>query len=83
MSRWPEAWRNSLNSCFLMNLWEPYATVVISSRLQEVDRSIEEAAMDLGATPFKAFFQITLPGIAPALVAGWLLSFTLCLKKQY
>lgn len=56
-----------------------YATVVISSRLREVDRSIEEAAMDLGATPFKTFFQITLPGIAPALVAGWLLSFTLSL----
>ncbi|WP_067519934.1 ABC transporter permease subunit [Endozoicomonas ascidiicola] len=56
-----------------------YATVVISSRLREVDRSIEEAAMDLGATPFKTFFQITLPGIAPALAAGWLLSFTLSL----
>lgn len=56
-----------------------YATVVISSRLREVDRSIEEAAMDLEATPFKTFIQITLPGIAPALAAGWLLSFTLSL----
>ncbi|MGB0361269.1 MAG: ABC transporter permease subunit, partial [Endozoicomonas sp.] len=56
-----------------------YVTVVITSRLREVDRSIEEAAMDLGATPFKTFFQITLPSIAPALAAGWLLSFTLSL----
>jgi len=56
-----------------------YATVVISSRLKEVDRSIEEAAMDLGATPIKTFFDITLPTIAPAIGAGWLLSFTLSL----
>ena len=56
-----------------------YATVVISSRLREVDRSVEEAAMDLGATPFKTFFVITVPGIAPAMAAGWLLSFTLSL----
>ncbi|CAM3834814.1 ABC transporter permease subunit [Parendozoicomonas haliclonae] len=56
-----------------------YATVVISSRLREVDRSVEEAAMDLGATPFKTFFIITVPAIAPALAAGWLLSFTLSL----
>lgn len=56
-----------------------YVTVVVSSRLQEVDRSIEEAAMDLGAPPWKVFFQITLPTIAPAIVAGWLLAFTLSL----
>lgn len=54
-------------------------TVVISSRLQELDRSLEEAAMDLGATPLKVFFQITLPIIAPALASGWLLAFTLSL----
>lgn len=56
-----------------------YATVVISSRLKEMDVSIEEAAMDLGATPLKTFFVITLPTIAPALASAWLLSFTLSL----
>ncbi|MFY0990859.1 ABC transporter permease subunit [Halomonas sp. C05BenzN] len=56
-----------------------YVAVVVSSRLREVDRSIEEAAMDLGAPPVRTFFQITLPVIAPALAAGWLLAFTLSL----
>ncbi|MCF5928347.1 ABC transporter permease subunit, partial [Xanthomonas perforans] len=56
-----------------------FVTVVISSRLQELDRSLEEAAMDLGATPLHVFFQITLPIIAPALASGWLLAFTLSL----
>lgn len=56
-----------------------YVTVVISARLRELDRSIEEAAMDLGATPLKVFFVITVPMIAPALVSGWLLAFTLSL----
>ena len=54
-----------------------YATVVIQSRLSEVDRSIEEAAMDLGCGPVQVFFLVTLPTIAPALVSAWLLSFTL------
>ncbi|WP_439816989.1 ABC transporter permease subunit [Zavarzinia sp. CC-PAN008] len=56
-----------------------YVAVVIQSRLSSFDRSIEEAALDLGATPAKTFFVITLPVIAPALVAGWLLAFTLSL----
>ena len=56
-----------------------FVTVVVSSRLQELDRSLEEAAMDLGAGRLKVFLQITLPIIAPALVAGWLLAFTLSL----
>ena len=56
-----------------------FVTVILSSRLREVDRSIEEAAMDLGATPLKVFFVITLPIIAPALLAAWLLGFTLSL----
>ncbi|OJB99276.1 putrescine ABC transporter permease PotI [Yersinia ruckeri] len=56
-----------------------YVTVVIGSRLRELDRSIEEAAMDLGATPLKVFFVITVPMIAPALISGWLLAFTLSL----
>lgn len=54
-----------------------YVSVVIRSRLKEMNRSLEEAAMDLGASPFTVFYRITLPIIMPALVAGWLLSFTL------
>lgn len=54
-----------------------YATVVIQSRLREMDRSIEEAAMDLGCRPVQVFFLVTLPNIAPALLAAWLLTFTL------
>lgn len=56
-----------------------YVTVVVSARLRELDKSIEEAAMDLGANPLKVFFIITLPMIAPSLVSGWLLAFTLSL----
>lgn len=56
-----------------------YVTVVVSSRLRELDKSLEEAAMDLGAAPLKVFFVITIPMIAPALVSGWLLAFTLSL----
>jgi putrescine transport system permease protein len=56
-----------------------YVTVVVQSRLLTFDRSLEEAAMDLGAPPLKTFFVITLPIIAPALVGGWLLAFTLSL----
>jgi putrescine transport system permease protein len=56
-----------------------YVTVVVRSRLADLDLSLEEAAMDLGATPARVFFDITLPIIAPALVSGWLLSFTLSL----
>ena len=56
-----------------------YVTVTVQSRLQSADRSLEEAAMDLGATPLQAFVDVTLPIIAPALVSSWLLSFTLSL----
>lgn len=54
-----------------------YATVVIQSRLSEMDRTLEEAAMDLGCRPVQVFFLVTLPSIAPALVSAWLLTFTL------
>lgn len=54
-----------------------YAMVVVRSRLQEMDRSIEDAAMDLGAKPYQVFFLVTLPNIAQALIAAFLLSFTL------
>ena len=56
-----------------------YVTVVVAARLAELDESLEEAALDLGATPLRAFFSVTLPIIAPALLAGWLLAFTLSL----
>ena len=56
-----------------------YVTITVQSRLQSADRSLEEAAMDLGSGPVRAFVDTTLPIIAPALAAGWLLSFTLSL----
>ncbi len=56
-----------------------FVTVVVQSRLVTFDRSLEEAAMDLGAPPVTTFFQITLPIILPAVVSGWLLAFTLSL----
>jgi len=56
-----------------------FVAVVVQSRLVSFDRSLEEAAMDLGATPTRTFFLITLPIIAPAIVSGWMLAFTLSL----
>lgn len=54
-----------------------YAVVVIQARLATVDRSLEEAAMDLGARPWKVFWVITLPLILPAIASAWMLSFIL------
>jgi putrescine transport system permease protein len=56
-----------------------YVTVTVQSRLRGADRSLEEAAMDLGAGPVAAFVDTTLPAITPALASSWLLSFTLSL----
>ena len=56
-----------------------YVAVVVSARLRELDLSIEEAAMDLGAKPWKVFFLITIPMIAPSLAAGAMMSFALSL----
>ncbi len=56
-----------------------YVAVIVQSRLSSLDESVEEAAMDLGARPAKVFLVITLPIIAPALISGWLLAFTLSL----
>ena len=56
-----------------------YVTITVQSRLHSADRSLEEAAMDLGSGPVRAFVDTTLPIIAPALASGWLLSFTLSL----
>jgi putrescine transport system permease protein len=62
-----------------MTLTMAYVTVIVRSRLASLDESLEEAAMDLGARPARIFFVITLPIIAPALVSGWLLAFTISL----
>ena len=56
-----------------------YVTITVQSRLQSADRSLEEAAQDLGATPARAFVEVTLPIIAPAIISSWLLCFTLSL----
>lgn len=56
-----------------------YVSVVVSSRLTSFDQSLEEAALDLGCSPFDAFRLVTLPIIAPAVISGWLLAFTLSL----
>ncbi len=61
----------SLTMCFV--------AVVVQSRLAGLDRSLEEAAMDLGCDPARAFFAATLPLIWPAMAAGWMLAFTLSL----
>jgi putrescine transport system permease protein len=56
-----------------------FVAVVVQSRLGSLDRSLEEAAMDLGCDPARAFVAVTLPLIAPAIIAGWMLAFTLSL----
>jgi putrescine transport system permease protein len=56
-----------------------FVAVIAQSRLRSMDDSLEEAARDLGAGPVRVFFDVTLPVISPALVAGWLLAFTLSL----
>jgi len=56
-----------------------FVAVVVQSRLGSLDRSLEEAAMDLGCDPVRAFLSVTLPLIAPAIAAGWMLAFTLSL----
>lgn len=56
-----------------------FAAVVVQARLTDFDQSVEEAAMDLGASPVATFFQVTLPIIAPSVVSAWLLAFTLSL----
>jgi putrescine transport system permease protein len=56
-----------------------FVAVLVQARLSTFDRSLEEAALDLGAPPWKVYFVITLPLIAPALISGWLLAFTMSL----
>jgi putrescine transport system permease protein len=56
-----------------------YVAVIVQSRLSSMDRSVEEAAMDLGSKPLRVLFDVTLPIISPAMISGWLLAFTLSL----
>jgi putrescine transport system permease protein len=56
-----------------------FAAVVVQARMVDFDKSVEEAAMDLGASPVSTFFQVTLPIIAPSVISAWLLAFTLSL----
>ncbi len=56
-----------------------YVAVIIQSRLTGMDQSLEEAALDLGAKPFRVLLDVTLPLLAPGMIAGWLLAFTLSL----
>ncbi len=74
---WPEGRGITTITIAHMTFSMAYVTVVIQSRLSALDGSLEEAAMDLGARPAKVFFLITLPIILPAILAGWLLAFTL------
>jgi len=79
LTGWPQS--NGMFTIWVghVTLCVAYVAVVIQSRIRDLDRSLEEAALDLGATPIRVFFLITLPLIAPALLAAWLLSFTLSL----
>jgi putrescine transport system permease protein len=76
---WPEGRGMTTITIAHITLTLAYVTVIVQSRLATLDDSLEEAAMDLGARPGKVFFVITLPIIAPALISGWLLSFTISL----
>lgn len=76
---WPQGRGIATITIAHITLGMAYVAVVVEARLASFDRSLEEAALDLGARPWKVFAVITLPLIAPALVAGWLLAFTLSL----
>ena len=76
---WPSARGQTTIILAHMTFAMAYVAIVVRSRIAHLDQSLEEAAMDLGAKPIKIFFTITLPIIAPALIAGWLLAFTLSL----
>lgn len=75
---WPErSWMTIWLGHTLLGM--AYAAVVVQARLQEMDKSLEEAAMDLGCRPAGVFYRITLPLLAPSLVSAWLLTFTISL----
>jgi putrescine transport system permease protein len=74
---WPEGRGVTTITIAHMTFSMAYVTVIVQSRLATLDESLEEAAMDLGARPAKVFILITMPIIVPAILAGWLLAFTL------
>lgn len=76
---WPDGRGISTITIAHITFCSAYVCVIVQSRLTQMDDSLEEAALDLGARPWKVFVLITLPLIAPALAAGWLLAFTLSL----
>ncbi len=76
---WPEGRSITTITIAHITFSTAYVAVVVQARFAGFDTSVEEAAMDLGARPAKVFLLITLPMIAPALAAGWLLAFTLSL----
>jgi putrescine transport system permease protein len=79
LTGWPEG-RSALTITIAhITFSTAYVSVVVQARLSQMDISLEEAALDLGARPLKVFMTITLPLIAPSLMAGWLLAFTLSL----
>ena len=79
MIGWPDGRGQTTITIAHVTFSMAFVAIVVQSRLRHMDRSLEEAAQDLGARPLKVFFVITLPIIAPSLVAGWLLGFTLSL----
>ncbi|HVY24680.1 MAG TPA: ABC transporter permease subunit [Steroidobacteraceae bacterium] len=76
---WPQGRGMTTITIAHITLTMSYVTVIVQSRMASFDISLEEAAMDLGARPARVFFLVTLPIIAPALLSGWLLSFTISL----
>jgi putrescine transport system permease protein len=77
LTGWPEGRGATTITIAHITFSLAYVVVVVQSRLATVDRSLEEAAMDLGARPWKVFLVITLPLIAPAIASGWILAFIL------
>lgn len=76
---WPEHRGLATVTIAHTTLGVAYVYLIVKARLKEFDRSLEEAALDLGAKPLNTFFSVTLPIISPSLLAGWLLSFALSL----
>ncbi len=79
LTGWPSARGASTITIAHITFSMAYVAVIVQSRLSSMDKSLEEAAMDLGGRPFQVAFDITLPLIAPAMLSGWLLAFTLSL----
>ena len=79
LTGWPEGRSPLTITIAHITFATAYVAVVVKARLSQVDSSLEEAALDLGARPLKVFTTITLPLIAPSLIVGWLLAFTLSL----